>query len=133
MINFEKELNAEQLDAVKHIKYTFFRDWLNAVRAATGKELFSVGEYWSQDLGKLRQYIHETEGTTSLFDVPLHMNRRKVMSRATIPEWIVKEADNKEALAKGIKRDLVENLADALSEMMTVRMDRDFIHNEIVV
>jgi len=67
-------LDGFRLDAVKHIKYSFFQDWLTSVREATGKELFSVGEYWSSDLGKLQNYIHETGGTTSLFDVPLHMN-----------------------------------------------------------
>ena len=67
-------LDGFRLDAVKHIKYSFFQDWLTSVREATGKELFSVGEYWSYDLGKLQNYISETGGTTSLFDVPLHNN-----------------------------------------------------------
>lgn len=38
------------------------------------KEMFTVGEYWSDDLGKLQKYVADTEGTFSLFDVPLHMN-----------------------------------------------------------
>ena len=67
-------LDGFRLDAVKHIKYTFFKDWLTTLRQRTGKELFSVGEYWSYELGKLQDYINETGGTTSLFDVPLHNN-----------------------------------------------------------
>ncbi len=67
-------LDGFRLDAVKHIKFDFFKDWLTTVRTNTGKELFSVGEYWSGDLGKLQNYLAVTNGTTSLFDVPLHNN-----------------------------------------------------------
>lgn len=65
-------LDGFRLDAVKHIKFSFFKDWLTTLRKSTGKELFSVGEYWSGDISKLNAYISETGGTTSLFDVPLH-------------------------------------------------------------
>lgn len=67
-------LDGFRLDAVKHIKFDFFQDWLTTLRTSTGKELFSVGEYWTSDLGKLQNYITATNGTTSLFDVPLHFN-----------------------------------------------------------
>lgn len=67
-------LDGFRLDAVKHIKYTFFSDWLSSVRSSTGKELFTVGEFWSADLGKLNNYIDVTKGACSLFDVPLHNN-----------------------------------------------------------
>ena len=39
-----------------------------------GKELFTVGEYWTGDISKLHQYIDKTRGQISLFDVPLHYN-----------------------------------------------------------
>ena len=65
-------LDGFRLDAVKHIKYPFFYDWLTYLRSATGKELFTVGEFWSGDLWKLQQYIAENNGCLSLFDVPLH-------------------------------------------------------------
>jgi alpha-amylase len=67
-------LDGFRLDAVKHIKFDFYKDWLTTVRSRTGKELFAVGEYWSPDVNKLNNYINVTGGTTSLFDVPLHMN-----------------------------------------------------------
>ncbi len=67
-------LDGFRLDAVKHIKYSFFSDWLSSVRSSTGKELFTVGEFWSGDLGKLNNYIDVTKGACSLFDVPLHNN-----------------------------------------------------------
>ena len=43
------------------------------MREKTGKELFAVGEYWSQNVGELRGYLGR-EGAMSLFDVPLHFN-----------------------------------------------------------
>lgn len=62
-----------RIDAIKHISSTFFRDWLNHLRVHFGgEELFSVGEYWSDNVGDLHHYISASEGTLSLFDVPLH-------------------------------------------------------------
>lgn len=67
-------LDGFRLDAVKHIKSTFYSDWLNTVRSSTGKEMFTVGEYWSSDINALKNYLYETGYTMSLFDVPLHYN-----------------------------------------------------------
>lgn len=61
-----------RLDAVKHMHAGFYRDWLGSMRAYSGKEMFTVGEYWSPDLGKLQNYIGQVNGEFSLFDVPLH-------------------------------------------------------------
>ena len=61
-----------RLDAVKHISFSFYKNWLKKLREETGKELFSVGEYWSNDLKKLNNYLEATNNSTSLFDVPLH-------------------------------------------------------------
>ena len=63
-----------RLDAIKHIPATFYKEWINYLREETGKELYTVGEYWSGDLAKLNQYMDYTEGNISLFDVPLHYN-----------------------------------------------------------
>lgn len=68
------DLDGFRLDAVKHIKSTFYSDWLNTVRSSTGKEMFTVGEYWSSDINALKNYLYETGYTMSLFDVPLHYN-----------------------------------------------------------
>lgn len=61
-----------RLDAVKHIDAEFYKNWIKTLREETKDELFSVGEYWSEDIAKLHRYIQETEGQISLFDVPLH-------------------------------------------------------------
>ena len=62
-----------RIDAVKHIRATFFRDWLNHLRGHFGgRELFAVGEYWSANVADLHGYLATTAGAMSLFDVPLH-------------------------------------------------------------
>ncbi len=61
-----------RLDAVKHISHEFYENWLASMRSYKGKNLFAVGEYWSDDLGKLHHYLNETKNVMSLFDVPLH-------------------------------------------------------------
>lgn len=63
-----------RLDAVKHIKFGFFNDWLTHIRTQTGEELFSVGEYWNYEISKLNNFITKTSGCMSLFDAPLHLN-----------------------------------------------------------
>ncbi len=63
-----------RLDAIKHIPAFFYKDWIQNLRDETGRELFTVGEYWSGNITKLHRYITETEGRISLFDVPLHYN-----------------------------------------------------------
>jgi alpha-amylase len=63
-----------RLDAVKHVRAGFFAEWLGYVRQATGKSLFTVGEYWSSSIEDLHGFIVATGGQLSLFDVPLHYN-----------------------------------------------------------
>ena len=65
-----------RLDAVKHIGFDFYRDWISDMRdhawKKDEKQLFIVGEYWADDIGKLTHYLDVTEHSLSLFDVPLH-------------------------------------------------------------
>lgn len=63
-----------RLDAVKHIKASFYKEWIKYLRDNTEKELFSVGEYWSNNVEALKNYISETGSEIALFDVPLHYN-----------------------------------------------------------
>ncbi len=63
-----------RLDAVKHIGFDFYREWLKCMRAHEGRDLFAVGEYWSRDLKKLTEYLEVLEHSLSLFDVPLHFH-----------------------------------------------------------
>lgn len=38
-----------RLDAVKHISFGFYKNWLAEMRRYAGKNFFAVGEYWSKD------------------------------------------------------------------------------------
>lgn len=60
-----------RLDAIKHMSRSFYLRWLADVRAAAGRELFCVGEYWSWSASDLSAYLG-SEQAMSLFDVPLH-------------------------------------------------------------
>lgn len=72
----QTEVDGFRLDAVKHIRSSFFPAWLAHLRSTFGRELFTVGEYWSADVKELHGYIAATGGTMSLFDVPLHYRLR---------------------------------------------------------
>ena len=75
-----------RLDAVKHIGFDFYREWIKDMRAYAGeaaggaKQLFIVGEYWTKETCKLTHYLDVTERNLSLFDVPLHF---KFLAAAT--------------------------------------------------
>lgn len=63
-----------RLDAIKHINGDFFNDWLDHLEDYTKRNLFTVGEYWTENLGTLDWYIGNAGGRIALFDVPLHYN-----------------------------------------------------------
>lgn len=63
-----------RLDAVKHIRSDFFKKWLKELREDSKKELFAVGEYWSQNIDSIINYLKNTDFSLNLFDVPLHYN-----------------------------------------------------------
>lgn len=63
-----------RLDAVKHIRGDFYKNWLEEVRSEFSQELYAVGEYWRNDVGKLKRYLESVDNGMNLFDVPLHYN-----------------------------------------------------------
>lgn len=72
-------LDGFRLDAVKHIKFPFMKDWVSNMRRfmkrKMGKDnILALAEYWTGDVNKLIRYIEDTEHTIQLFDVPLHFN-----------------------------------------------------------
>ncbi len=67
-------LDGFRLDAVKHIRADFYKNWLNEMRTYKNKYLFAVGEYWSRDINKLNHYLETVDNSMCLFDVPLHYN-----------------------------------------------------------
>jgi alpha-amylase len=66
-------VNGFRCDAVKHVPASFFKWWLEEMRANyPSRELFAVGEYWSGNAVELQNYLAATDGAMKLFDVPLH-------------------------------------------------------------
>lgn len=63
-----------RLDAVKHIRSSFFVNFLNNLQNSLNKKLITVGEYWSTNLESLTNYLKEFKDSMCLFDVPLHYN-----------------------------------------------------------
>ena len=71
---FVKELDLDgfRLDAVKHISYTFYKNWVKAINKKSGKHLFTIGEYLGYNNEQFLKYIHNTDGLINLFDFTLH-------------------------------------------------------------
>ncbi len=73
----EAEADGFRIDAVKHIRSFFFKNFLGYVRDQQQKkdrEVFAVGEYIPQHKDRtdeLHQFLMDTAGSMSLFDVPL--------------------------------------------------------------
>lgn len=70
----QTNIDGFRLDAIKHIKFTFFKEWLKDMRKYSDKKLFAVGEYWTPDVNNLEDYMNACGNCMSLFDVPLHYN-----------------------------------------------------------
>ena len=70
----ETEIDGVRLDAVKHIKFDFYKDMLKRIRKDKKKALPAVGEYWHGDIGRLLYYLDTVDNEMSLFDVTLHYN-----------------------------------------------------------
>ncbi len=70
----ETGIDGVRLDAVKHIKFDFYKDILKRIRAEKKIELPAVGEYWSGDIGRMEYYLDTVENEMQLFDVTLHYN-----------------------------------------------------------
>ncbi|AZB44170.1 alpha-amylase [Bacillus sp. FJAT-42376] len=78
----ELKLDGFRIDAAKHIKHSFLGDWVTSVRTSTGKEMFTVAEYWQNNLGALQNYLNKTGYNQSVFDVPLHYNFQAASSQS---------------------------------------------------
>ncbi|MDR2977657.1 MAG: alpha-amylase [Streptococcaceae bacterium] len=76
------KIDGFRLDAVKHIDFHYFKTWLMNRQKQMGKDadLFVVGEYWSDEIGKLTNYLDESGNVLNLFDVPLHFNLYRASS-----------------------------------------------------
>lgn len=66
------KIDGFRLDALKHIQFTFYQNWLKELREKSQRPLFTVGEYWSGNIDDLIYYLNCDHYSMSLFDVPLH-------------------------------------------------------------
>lgn len=66
------KIDGFRIDAIKHIRQSFFGPYLQILRHKHQKEIFAVGEYWEDnDRWKLNDFIEKTGNNLSLFDFPL--------------------------------------------------------------
>lgn len=70
----QTKVDGFRLDAVKHIDFQYYIDWLLHRREEKGAPMFVVGEYWADEVEKLEHYLDTSGNLIFLFDVPLHFN-----------------------------------------------------------
>ncbi|KAI0671713.1 alpha amylase [Trametes maxima] len=64
-----------RFDAIKHMDRRFLLSFIKHVRETLGRtDIFSVAEYWSNNIDLIKPYIRAFEGLVTFFDVPLHYN-----------------------------------------------------------
>ena len=73
---FVNETNVDgfRLDAVKHIRSSFYKEFLQYLRREFNKSFYNVGEYFSANVYSLMDYLDYNDEITTLFDVPLHIH-----------------------------------------------------------
>lgn len=62
-----------RLDAIKHIRSSFYKSWLSYLKHEFDKDFYTVGEYFSANIDALLNYLDYNKQVSSLFDVPLHI------------------------------------------------------------
>ena len=67
----EVHVDGYRFDAVKHIRPKGTLNFLTTMKYSEGKNMFAVGEYLDENIDLLHNYIKNTYGQISLFDVPL--------------------------------------------------------------
>ncbi|WP_276484379.1 alpha-amylase [Paraflavitalea pollutisoli] len=63
-----------RLDAVKHINYRFFQEWLHYLKDTFQKDFFCIAEYWSNKTEAIINYCNALGKQSLMYDVPLHFN-----------------------------------------------------------
>ena len=63
-----------RLDAIKNLDSDFPLDWIDDLEHHCQRDLFVLGDFWSDDLGALSCCAASGGGRISLFDAPLQLN-----------------------------------------------------------
>ena len=61
-----------RLDALKHIRYDFYPNWLWHMREYKDWNMFAMGEYWEPNVKLLKQEVYNHQNSMSMLDVPQH-------------------------------------------------------------
>ncbi|MBO9561858.1 MAG: alpha-amylase [Niastella sp.] len=87
-----------RLDAVKHINYRFFQEWLYHMKEHFKKDFFCVSEYWSSKKDAIISYCNALGKQSLMYDVPLHFNffdaghkKRDFDMRSIFDDTVLKE------------------------------------------
>jgi alpha-amylase len=72
----ELNLDGYRIDAMKHIKWDWQKEWLDHVKASTDKKLFAFGEHLG-GLEDTKELLGKNNWELSAFDFPLFFNLRK--------------------------------------------------------
>lgn len=67
-------VNGFCFDNMRPIQPSGLKQWVQAIRPNSSPPLFLAGEYWTEQVEPLHQYLRVTDGHLSLLDVPLHYN-----------------------------------------------------------
>lgn len=91
-----------RLDAVKHINYRFFQEWLYFLKDKFQRDFFCVAEYWSNNKDSIINYCNALAKQSLMYDVPLHFNFSEASHKK-------KELDLRSIFDDTILKDLPEN------------------------
>lgn len=71
-----------RIDALKHLDFDFITEWINHLKVKSGKNLFAVGENWSEHIDAVDKFIQATGGSMTLSDIDLHANFSRASKEA---------------------------------------------------
>lgn len=63
--------------------------------------------------------------------VPIRVGRRKLIAEVQVPNELLEI--NPDMVAKRVRNDITNQIAEGLSEMVALRMNHDWVHNVTVV
>lgn len=71
-----------RFDAVKHMHAAFINELLTYLEELRSPGLINIGEYWTQDLDKQKNYLQTVKGRMQLFDSILHYHFNEASQKA---------------------------------------------------
>jgi len=63
-----------RMDALKHISTEFLKEWIDYIKSDIDENFFMVGEFWKDNVEKIKNFSEKMDHRICSFDVPLHYN-----------------------------------------------------------